>query len=66
MAVMPDGKRVVSASRDRTLKLWDLESGDPQVIFHADAALTCCAFATPKTIVAGDMGGHLHFLALEE
>jgi WD40 repeat protein len=27
MAVSPDGRRAVSASRDRTLKVWDLESG---------------------------------------
>jgi WD40 repeat protein len=26
-AVTPDGRRVVSASNDRTLKAWDLESG---------------------------------------
>jgi len=33
-AVAPDGLRVVSASNDRTLKVWDLESGDA----HAAAA----------------------------
>ena len=27
MAVTPDGRRAVSASVDRTLRLWDLESG---------------------------------------
>ena len=27
VAVTPDGRRAVSASRDRTLRLWDLESG---------------------------------------
>ena len=26
-AIMPDGKRVLSASEDRTLKVWDLETG---------------------------------------
>ena len=26
-AVTPDGRRVVSASDDKTLKVWDLESG---------------------------------------
>ncbi|WP_160111608.1 hypothetical protein [Tolypothrix sp. NIES-4075] len=27
MVVMPDGQRVISASNDNTLKIWDLESG---------------------------------------
>ncbi|MDT9184679.1 MAG: WD40 repeat domain-containing protein, partial [Limnospira sp. PMC 289.06] len=27
VAIAPDGKRAVSASRDKTLKLWDLEQG---------------------------------------
>ena len=27
MAVTPDGKRAVSASEDKTLKVWDLETG---------------------------------------
>ena len=27
MAVSPDGRRAVSASDDKTLKVWDLESG---------------------------------------
>jgi WD40 repeat protein len=29
VAVAPDGKRVVSASADKTLKVWDLETGRP-------------------------------------
>ncbi|MDT9205827.1 MAG: WD40 repeat domain-containing protein, partial [Limnospira sp. PMC 1236.20] len=27
VAIAPDGKRAVSASSDKTLKLWDLETG---------------------------------------
>ena len=27
VAVSPDGRRVVSASRDETLKVWDVETG---------------------------------------
>ena len=28
MAVTPDGRRAVSASTDRTLRVWDLETGE--------------------------------------
>ena len=35
----PDGKRVVSASYDHSLKVWDFETGVPVAAFHSDAAL---------------------------
>ena len=66
VAVTADGKRAVSASRDKTLKVWDLETGLPLATFHCDASARCCTFASNQTIVAGDDGGHLHFLQLEE
>jgi WD40 repeat protein len=66
VAVTADGKRVVSVSRDSTLKVWDLETGLPLATFHCDAIPRCCAFAGGQTIVAGDEGGRLHFLLLEE
>ncbi len=34
--------------------------------FHCDAGARCCTFAGNQKIVAGDAGGHLHFLQLEE
>jgi WD40 repeat protein len=66
VAVAPNGRLVISASSDHTLKVWDLETGEVLATFTADSALYCCAFATNRTVVAGDEGGHLHFLALEE
>jgi hypothetical protein len=65
VAVSPDGRRAISASTDRTLKVWDLETGEVIATFSADASMHCCAFATNQTVVAGDAGGHLHFLKLE-
>jgi hypothetical protein len=42
-AVTPDGRRVVSASYDSTLKVWDLETGRPLATLegHADRAWAC-------------------------
>jgi len=34
--------------------------------FHCDAYALCCAFVDERRIVAGDFGGRLYFLALEE
>ena len=67
VAVTPDGQRAVSASEDNTVKVWDLETGEVLATFTCDAAAHCCAFSDAlKLIVAGDAGGHLHFLRLEE
>ena len=66
VAVSPDGKRAASASYDKTLRVWDLETGLTLATFHCDARAMCCAFAGGQTIVGGDAGGRLHFLYLEE
>jgi WD40 repeat protein len=66
VAVTPDGKRVVSASWDKTLKVWELDTGLPVATFHCDASARCCAFVDDHRIVAGDEGGRVYFLALEE
>jgi WD40 repeat protein len=64
--VTADGQRVISGSLDKTLKVWDLETGNCIATFTADAAIFCCA-VTPdgRTIVAGDVSGRVHFLRLE-
>jgi len=60
-AVTPDGRRVVSASWDKTLKVWDLETYACLVTHRGDAPYT--AVATSATvIVAGDATGGLWFL----
>jgi len=64
--VTADGQRAVSASDDNTVRLWDLETGEVMATFTCDWPAHCCAFSEAlKLIVAGDAGGHLHFLKLE-
>jgi WD40 repeat protein len=59
------GRRALSASLDKTLKVWDLETGALVATFTCDAAALCCAFAGARKIVAGDHAGRVHFLSLE-
>jgi WD40 repeat protein len=64
VAVTADGRRAVSASSDKTLKVWDLDSGRPVAAFHGDQYFFCCV-ATQRSVVGGDVGGQVHFLVLE-
>ncbi len=65
VAVTPDGRHAISASSDQTLKVWDLETGAVVVTFDCDSGVLCCACADGNIIVAGDVGGRVHFLSLE-
>lgn len=60
------GRLVVSASDDKTLRVWEVETGAALATFTCDSAAYCCAFADdPKLIVAGDAVGRVYFLRLE-
>ncbi len=65
VALSRDGRRAVSASYDQTLKAWDVETGEVTATFTCDGAVYCCAFIGNR-FIAGDAGGHVHFLRLEE
>ncbi len=59
--------RVVSASRDGTLRVWDPQTGQRLATFHADARLECVAAGFGfGDLVAGDSVGRLHWLHFEE
>jgi len=61
-AALPDGRRALSASADKTLKLWDLETGNPLAAFTADSDLFAVAVAANDRFVAGSHDGRLHIL----
>jgi WD40 repeat protein len=66
VAVSQDGQRAISASEDKMLKMWDLRAGVLEATFHCDAEANCCAFADERRIVAGDAGGRVYSLTLEQ
>ena len=67
MAMMPDGRRAVSGYwNHKTLKLWDLKSGQILASFTGESGMLACAVSLDgRTIVAGDTSGRVHFLRLE-
>jgi len=60
-AVTPDGRSVISASDDHTLKVWDLPSRACILTHRANAAYAAVA-VTATAIIAGDSTGALWFL----
>jgi hypothetical protein len=53
-AVTPDGQRVVSASGDQTLKVWDLASGRAEATMegHADIVIACAVTADGRRVIS--------------
>jgi hypothetical protein len=43
VAALPDGRRALSASADKTLKLWDLETGNPLAVGPTQMQSAWCA-----------------------
>ena len=61
-AVTADGKRAVSGSRDKTLRVWDIDHGACLVVFTCDAPVLCRAW-TGALIMAGDHSNQVHLFA---
>ena len=77
VAITPDGRRALSASSDRTLKLWNLETGEEMASTALEAGMTCVVVVPPRTtdanaptdeitVVAGDAAGNVYCLAVVE
>jgi WD40 repeat protein len=52
VAFSPDGKHLVSASDDKTAKLWDVLTGKELLTIHAPDALTGVAFSPNGSQIA--------------
>lgn len=69
VAVTPDGRRAVSGSRDETIRVWDLSSDEMAATYEVEHPVRCVALSQgdkEMRIVAGDAGGRVLLLDLEE
>ncbi|MEH2422774.1 MAG: hypothetical protein V7K48_18205 [Nostoc sp.] len=63
----PDGKQVISASRDETLKLWNLETGENERTFHGHSGWVNAVTLTPdgKQVISASRDETLKLWNLE-
>ena len=59
-----DGRRAVSASQDRTLRVWDVETGKTIAILYANAGVASVAWS--GDIIAFAAGRQVQFLRVHE
>jgi WD40 repeat protein len=57
--ITPDGRRVLSASNDKTVRMWDVATGNRLAIFEGHAAFVCSLALSPegKYLAAGAADG---------
>jgi WD40 repeat protein len=65
LAVSPGGTQCLTASRDGVLRVYTLADAMPPATFHADSAITGCAWLDDDTLVAGEQFGRVHLLQVE-
>lgn len=63
IAVAPDGKTIISASGDRSIRFWDLDTGKGtrRVLGHADGLSSLALSADGKTIFSGSADQTVRF-----
>lgn len=65
VAVFPDNRRIVTASHDRTLRLWDLKAGVvlKKMERHRNKVVTLAVSRDGQIIASGDENGEIVVLA---
>jgi len=66
VALSEDERRAASISADNTVKVRELEAGSAVAAFTCDGPVQCCAFINDRKVIAGDAGGWVYVLRLEE
>ena len=64
VAITPDARRVVSASWNKTLRVWDLESRQTLLMLDGHTGGVGAVTVTPDGL--GDESGQVHLLRLIE
>jgi WD40 repeat protein len=57
----PDGKHIVTASKDKTAKLWDLKGNKIREFKHDDVVRSACFSRDGKYIITTDVDGKTHY-----
>lgn len=61
LEVTPDGRRLISASSDQTMRVWDLFRGLQLASITLEASVECIAAAPDGvTILGGDLAGNVY------
>jgi hypothetical protein len=64
VAVSPDGRLAVSPSRDYTVRVWDLATGECLAVYPAGARVAYASVGLGGRVVCGTSDGQVHFLKL--
>ncbi|MBK6965776.1 MAG: hypothetical protein IPH20_18090 [Bacteroidales bacterium] len=66
MSLSSDNKWLASGSKDKTLKIWDLENYHLIATFTGESTITACIWGPDnQEIIVGEESGRIHFLRIK-